>query len=791
MKRCRNIRAHAIPWPYWLSAGLLLFAGCPLASAAEVDVSKLPPQARDIIYFERDIKPILEKSCLRCHGPEKPKSKYRLDNRADALKGGEKGVDILPGNSAKSPLIHYVAYLVEDTEMPPVSKGDQLTTNQVSLLRAWIDQGLIWDDSTSSLPPDSITLVGGGTAVKGDTHKFREHSWIKDGAYGGVEQFDFYDQPDPHTVIKLSGHALPNDYQVGVFADRSEVGFIHSGWQQFRKYYDDTGGYRPAPTTLSALSLNRELYLHNGKAWMDFGLTLPNWPRMVVGYEYDYRHGDEAITSWGAGGVGANLRSIAPASKGIQEDVHVIKFDLDHEIQGVTIEDRFRAEFYRLNTQTTNLAARGAVGNNTTEGNRYFQGANTLRLEKQFYPWLLCSGGYLYSRLNADSTFADTVTASGLAFLSRVPQITLEKESHVFNLNALAGPFDGLTATAGAQSEWTRQHAFGSGNLNSIAYTFSSPGTLAVNPATLMSDYDQNSVSETLALRYTKIPFTVLFAEGRFQQQRIGQSESDLQASGNFLENPLDTILSSDMRAGFNTSPWRGISFSAHYRRHEENSHYDTNLPPQPAGGYPGFIGSRDVVTDEVEAKLVWHLSSRLHTTFTYQYVTSDYWTDTRATVPANISPGGNLLAGQYQSQVYSFGTTVMPCSRLTLSGTFAYQPTVMTTATDNSAAFAPYRGNIYSVIANGSYVLTKNTDLLASYAFSKADFGQNNFAAGLPIGIVYQQHGVQAGLTHRFNRDLSAGLQYRFNYYEEPSSGSANNYRAHALLASMTFKFR
>ena len=66
---------------------------------------------------------ILETSCLRCHGPEKPKSKFRLDNRESALKGGDDGVDILPGNSAKSPLIHYIAGLVGDHANAAAGKG--------------------------------------------------------------------------------------------------------------------------------------------------------------------------------------------------------------------------------------------------------------------------------------------------------------------------------------------------------------------------------------------------------------------------------------------------------------------------------------------------------------------------------------------------------------------------------------------------------------------------------------------------------------------------------------------
>ena len=49
----------------------------------------------------------------------------------------------------------------------------------------------------------------------------------------------------------------------------------------------------PAATSASGAqlpqSLGTDLHLDIGKAWIDFGLTLPHWPRMVLGYEYDYK----------------------------------------------------------------------------------------------------------------------------------------------------------------------------------------------------------------------------------------------------------------------------------------------------------------------------------------------------------------------------------------------------------------------------------------------------------------------------------------------------------------------
>jgi hypothetical protein len=119
-------------------------ASATKSKVSEADLAKLPPPSDKKVDFVRDIKPILQKSCMDCHDADGPMGKFRLDKREFALKGGEKGIDIIPGKSAKSSLIHYVASLVKDMEMPPKDQGEPLTKEQISLLRAWIDQGAHW-----------------------------------------------------------------------------------------------------------------------------------------------------------------------------------------------------------------------------------------------------------------------------------------------------------------------------------------------------------------------------------------------------------------------------------------------------------------------------------------------------------------------------------------------------------------------------------------------------------------------------------------------------------------------
>jgi hypothetical protein len=127
--------------------GLLSAIGISAAVfAAEADISKLPPaSAKTGVTFDKDIKPIFETSCVKCHGDQKPKGKLRLDTLEGVLKGGTDGKVIEVGNSAKSMLVLNVAHLGDEDEFMPPPKNKmgikQLTAEQIGLVRAWIDQG--------------------------------------------------------------------------------------------------------------------------------------------------------------------------------------------------------------------------------------------------------------------------------------------------------------------------------------------------------------------------------------------------------------------------------------------------------------------------------------------------------------------------------------------------------------------------------------------------------------------------------------------------------------------------
>ena len=123
----------------WLTAAITLVA-------ASEEASKLPPvSAHKGVTYAKDIKPIFDKSCVRCHGAEKPKAGLRLDGLEAVLKGTPQRKVVKPGDSAQSPIVHSTALVGDqDRWMPPPGNRAgiaALTKDQVSLLRAWIDQG--------------------------------------------------------------------------------------------------------------------------------------------------------------------------------------------------------------------------------------------------------------------------------------------------------------------------------------------------------------------------------------------------------------------------------------------------------------------------------------------------------------------------------------------------------------------------------------------------------------------------------------------------------------------------
>jgi mono/diheme cytochrome c family protein len=770
-------------------AALILFTQS-LSLTAETNTP-----AAGAILFDRDVRPIFEQNCLRCHGPEKPKSGFRLDNRADALKGGsDNRDDVVPGRSDRSKLIAYVAGLDPDMRMPPPDRGEPLTPAQVATLRAWIDQGANW--GTNSTPPPltvSIEPVAGWMEVQGDNKKYHELEGMREGWSGGADHFFFSEQLAPDQTLTVEGRALlpQHDFKVTLSLDKKNFGFVRSGFEEWRRYYDDTGGSYPLFTP-SSFSLDKDLHLDLGRAWIDFGLTLPDAPRLVLGYEYQFRQGDKSTLAWGTVNQGVS-KNIYPNAEHVDEHTHVFKADLTREWDGWYLEDRVRTEFYHLASQRDDVISYTPGSGpdamqQVSQEVRYSQGANTFRVEKQIADWWLASLGSLLSVFDGTSSFKQTTTdGTGSPVLGgfwRTEGITLHRESYVFSGSSLFLPLKGLSISAAAQGEWTHQSGFGNVDLDvglpAMPFYTAYPGTVDANQ-------DRSVASENLNVRYTRLPYTVLFAEGRLQQESIGQSAEAINGTADAFQERTDAInYLYDARAGFTCSPRPWIEWGGHYRFRDSITDY--NHPVDTTPGYPAFISHRDITTEEIEGRLVLRPAFWLTARLTWQWFESDF-SSTTDPVAGPVSPGGPVLDGSTDVNRAGLNLVLTPNQRFFFSGSFTYSHSRTTTAGDGNSAVAPYRGDIYTLGTGAGYALDARTRLDGTYAFSEAGYGQNN-TAGLPLGLDFTRHQLVVGLTRRFNERVSASLRYSFSQYLEPSSGGVNDFTAHGIFATLSYRW-
>lgn len=105
------------------------------------------------IDFNAQIKPILNKNCITCHGGVKRNGGFSLLFRQDALDTIESGkLAIVPGHPDKSEMIRRLQLSDPEERMP--YKEDPLSKEEINLLTEWIRQGAEWGDHWAYVPPE-------------------------------------------------------------------------------------------------------------------------------------------------------------------------------------------------------------------------------------------------------------------------------------------------------------------------------------------------------------------------------------------------------------------------------------------------------------------------------------------------------------------------------------------------------------------------------------------------------------------------------------------------------------
>lgn len=109
-----------------------------LASPPALGIARAGELGGDVDYL-RDVKPLLAKHCVSCHGAEKPRGGLRLDTAAAAIQGGQSGPGVVPGSPDESEVL--LAVLGEGVGERMPLKRPPLSPPEVATLRGWIQAG--------------------------------------------------------------------------------------------------------------------------------------------------------------------------------------------------------------------------------------------------------------------------------------------------------------------------------------------------------------------------------------------------------------------------------------------------------------------------------------------------------------------------------------------------------------------------------------------------------------------------------------------------------------------------
>lgn len=764
--------------------------------AEGVDLSRIPEAADRPVDFLTDIKALIEKHCLSCHGEKNPKSSYQMTSRDLVIESGDYGGNVVVGNGLQSPLLHFLAHAVEEMEMPPIGKGDAMGRDDVAVFRAWIDQELPWDEDPSVTVTTSLGVTGRIWSVDGNKNQFRQLHGFREDDSLGISSFSLY-HPDGkggawYTEGSVWTH--PEEFKVLLGYEQPKGPWFQSGVEQWLTFDTTTGGYQRGftPSTFTAPGRFDRRHQH---FWFESGINQDDGPDIYIGYDYRGIDGTKSLLSFGeaADDINGNftLRAMRPSQKLQNNEQHRLTLRIGTDFsEDFAWEDQADIDWVRVDETISQFGSftQGVVDPEQRIDRDItwdsLRGSNSIRMQKQLPKQWLLTAGHSFSLMEGQSVFAENTVIfnNNFAFQGPVGQgIVLNQHSQLGNLNLHGGTWDnGLSLTAGLQFDWLTQ--------NGAGFVVPFPGAA---PQNLDTGWDQFRLSEFLTVQYTKIPRQVFYASSQFRQTRYDQSE--------FLDTQVNRLTEASQHRQQYTAGWRyrpisqvGIHVRARYTN--DSVSYDNPIDERfggPGTGYSAFLRNREDNLFDVEGRVSWSPASDWSLETHYQWSTSQIDV---ATDPANdfngdlISPGGSVNSADFDLHSSGMNIAWIPANGWTgmVHGSATYWD--LSAFANGFPGVSPYQGWTWWAGTRWGRILSPKADISAAYDFSAANFqdGDGNFA--FADGLQYAWQRASLRLQYRIRPELRTFAEYSFSIWDQPSLGGSQDFEAHGVYVGLNW---
>ena len=705
------------------------------------------------------------------------------------------------------------------------------TTCKLSMLSAWMAAGVMTlcfsfsdvsfaasESATQSAPGDSSmafdTLPVRYIFVEGEEDKFRAHHWVNNYNAGGVEDFWVFRRVGDVT-IKMEGEAIPqnNEYEGVVEIKKKGIGFIKFDYQEFRKYYDKTGGvyypyigYRSVGSPLRVTDNPKELALDIGHFGIETGLRMEGLPELTVGYEREFRTGSKSRLTWGTiTDANPNLpgRKVAPAFADIKEIVDKFDVEAEHTIKGYEIKseqtweqvriDQTRQEHYYADhgdtVRTNKYILRQHQKPESKSYNTIFKVAKWFLKEK-----IYTSTGYRFFTLDnkewEDMREYDEnliPIRNGTTTENRFNSNAVNRyDSHSWVQNLTVLPYKWLSFGTKIKTEFMRRQSESTYNIEST----DPPDTRINRFDVTNSKQNAQRWGENFSVRFTKIPRTALYTELELGQDRVPIMENRDSIGGQtgasatevFDRETIADIQRGAWTIGMHTAPLSIVRVTSHLRRIEKVTDFDNVMKGPNTGGIrSAFYDAQRISVSEFLTRVSLQLTKYFQPAFRYVYRDTDY--ASRLENQPSVDTG-------HTTDSFIFDVTSQPLTDLILMA--SYNRTMANTftpaATFNTLSQLPeFNADVNTFMFSTSYVPGEKVSINNAIYYSRARNFNDYTAFGLPLGADFDRVDLESGIKWNVRDHVAIEPKYALYYYHANSNAEFGDYVAHLISCEVT----
>lgn len=648
----------------------------------------------------------------------------------------------------------------------------------------------------------TVSVAAGTALLDGDRPSFQRTTQHKKYGYGGVEEFRLT-RESKESLFKFEARLLPGDdlYHLGARYEVPDRFYVDAGFQQFRVWYDGSGGvFRPTGTEFTIF--NEDLSLTRGKIWIEIGAYTANKTLLRLRYERRTRNGTKDSTSWGDSNLVGTFgtRNIVPSFYDLDEVTDIFTFDVGNDQKEGTkwnvgaryaetkLDNKRHIRRRPHETADRILTAKDETKNDLFTVNGYYL--------RQVNEQLTVSAGAMRTKLDTkiagSRIYGQTYDpVYDPAYLRRQ-----QRDEGFFDLHGdaqLRQTVLTLNAVYLPKKNWSIRPSIRFENLHQEAITEFEETNIGTGPAFaailegVEADHKKklDEFSEAVEVRYTGKPNWTYSAKAEWVQGNGTLEEERLLHTG-VRTIDRDSEYDRTSQKYSLTSNWYakpGLTFAAQYYFKGNTNDYKAtrdNTLPGTADRYPAYITGQDFKTHDFNVRLSWRPASLVSLVTRYDHQQSRIVSNEAGLV---ATPSSRLV-----SHIISQSVTFSPTSRLYLTGNLNLTYDQMHTP---AIAFVQHADNNYvNGSIGGGYALAKLDDVYLDYSFFRAKNFIDRSAFTLPYGADQKTQATYLTWVRRQSAHLVYTVKYGYVTNRDGTWVGRNDFDAHVIYAKVQYHF-